>query len=137
MNSEEIYLLLGYVKAFDNRELSEAAAAAWEDVLGGRLYADARRAVAEHFEHSDAYLMPVHIGRLCDGYEKERREDAEFERSRHEIETQHRSTPLTTDPEARAEFMDRIRRLANLPAGRPDKLRGPHWLATHPDERNR
>jgi hypothetical protein len=118
VNRAETYDLLTAIAAVDNRQFDDATVLMWFEILNHVDPADAGAAVAEHFRSSDAYLMPVHIARLADGYAKARNH-----RERIKAQVIEPAPPVPTEersPEAEAAIAA-LR--AKTPAGDRDKLR--------------
>jgi hypothetical protein len=118
VNRAETYDLLTAIAAVDNRQFDDATVLMWFEILNHVDPADAGAAVAEHFRSSDAYLMPVHIARLADGYAKARnhreRIQAQVIEPAPPVPTEERSPEVTA---ALAELRD------TLPPSNPDRLR--------------
>lgn len=119
MNRAETHDLLTAIAAIDNRKFDDAAVIMWHRILGHVDPADAGRAITEHFGTSDAYLMPVHIARLADGYAKSR-----AHRERIQVVAEVEAAPAVPvenrSPEAEAAI---AAFRAQAPAGDRDKLR--------------
>jgi hypothetical protein len=118
MNRAETYDLLTAIALVDNRKFDDATVLMWHQILGHINPTDAGHAVAEHFRSSDAYLMPVHIARLADGYAKTRNH-------RDRIQAQViEASPATTVEERSPEVTAALTQLrGTLPASNPDRLR--------------
>lgn len=66
MNKSEVALVLAKCAAYDNREPDEARIEAWANSLDPEVtLQDAYDAVAEHFRHSNDWIMPAHVNRAC------------------------------------------------------------------------
>lgn len=131
MNRAETARLLSKCAAYDNRTVSEAAAMAWAESLSDVDFGDALEAVARHYAVSTTWIMPADVREHAEAIAEER--EAEERRQRYEQMKALTPTPepaRTTDRSA--ELIAMLRR--TLPAGRPDKLRGPAWRAKHPGE---
>jgi hypothetical protein len=118
VNRLETHDLLTAIAAIDNRQFDDATVLLWHRILGHLDPIDAGHAMAEHFRSSDAYLMPVHIARLADGYAKTRahceRTDAQAIDAPTPVTVEERSPEVTA---ALTQLRDR------LPASNPDRLR--------------
>lgn len=127
MNRPETSDLLALIARYDNRRADDATVIAWHAVLGDLNHGDCQAAVLRHIATSDAYLMPVHIRRLADEIDRERRREAREERERQA------QLAIEADP-TRRDRSDEVRALIAqlrmaLPEGDPDKLRygSGHW----------
>lgn len=130
MDAEQVAKVLTKIRAFDNRKVESLTIAAWVEAIGDLDYRECLEAVAEHFRTSTDYIMPAHVRRLAEAIGSRRRAEAADEA----IEARRALSgvrPQTTDRSR--EVLARLRTM--LPPGRPEKLRGSHWLATHPEER--
>lgn len=78
MNVIELESLLAKVQGYDNREVTDDAAAAWAEQLKDVPYAYAAQAVAEHFrEEPDKWIGPGHVHRRARAiWERERKQGA-------------------------------------------------------------
>jgi hypothetical protein len=132
VNRAETYDLLTAIAAVDNRQFDDATVLMWFQILGHIDPTDAGQAVAEHFRSSDAYLMPVHIARLADGYAKTRnhrdRIQAEVIEAPPAVAVEERSPEVTA-------ALAQLR--GTLPASNPDRLRwgARFWGRRDRDER--
>lgn len=127
MNLAETHDMLAFIAAYDNRRFDDATVLAWQPIFADLHFADCRIAATRHFATSDAYLMPVHIRRLVDEIDRERRRQ---EREQHEANM---AAIEAADP-TRRDRSDETRALIaelreRLPDGDPDKLRhgSGHW----------
>ena len=64
MNTAQVAGLLTVVASFDRRTLGEADVLAWHSALYDLDFEDCRCAVATHFAHETAWLMPAHIRKI-------------------------------------------------------------------------
>ena len=76
MIPEDIPRLLAMAAARDNRKANQGMALAWFQDLGDLDFDVAVEAMNRHYRTSDAYLMPVHIRRLAEEVDRERRRAA-------------------------------------------------------------
>ena len=123
MNLTETSNLLTFIARCDNRRVDDATAIAWQSLLSDLPITDCLAAARQHFQTSDAYLMPVHIRRLAAEIDRERRR---VERERRE---ESERLAIEADPTRRdrsAEVRALIATLRDsLPDGDPDKLHRP------------
>ena len=61
MRTAEVVQLLARIAAGDNRQVDEAAARYWQDIVGDLDYRDAVEAVRQHRMASTDYLQPAHV----------------------------------------------------------------------------
>lgn len=61
MNSEELTVLLTRIQVLDNRQVDDLTIQAWAPLMVDVPYADAVKAVNEHFRTTTVYLQPAHI----------------------------------------------------------------------------
>jgi hypothetical protein len=127
VNRTETSQLLTLIARYDNRRVDDATVIAWHAVLGDLEPADCQAAVIRHVGTSDAYLMPVHIRRLAEEIDRERRKQI---REAREVE---QAAIEAADP-TRRDRSEHVRALiaqlrTELPEGDPDSLRyaSKHW----------
>jgi hypothetical protein len=118
VNRLDTHDLLTAIAAIDNRQFDDATVLLWHRVLGHLDPADAGQAMAEHFRSSDAYLMPVHIARLADGYAKARNHR---ERIQAQVIEPAPAVPAEDRSPEAAAAIAALR--AQTPTGDPDRLR--------------
>lgn len=133
MKLSETFQVLARAALFDNRSVVPEVVQVWHEVIGHVPLADALDAVAAHYAQTDRRLMPVHVLDWCDERAEERaRAERIAEQERVRAETLEilgpQPEPVVTDRSA--EIRAALR--AMLPPGRPDRLRGPTWLARNP-----
>lgn len=121
MNRTETSQLLALIARYDNRRADDATVIAWHAVLGDLDLADCQTAVIKHVGSSDAYLMPVHIRRLVDDIDRERRR-AERERAEAEVKAIEAADPTRRDRSDDVKALIAQLR-TQLLAGDPDSLR--------------
>lgn len=126
MTPAETARVLAKAAAFDSRTIGEADVAAWHEAIGYVEYADALMAVTYHFRESSSRLMPCDVLNRVDAIAADRRR-VERDEARRRIVLALKA-PVTTDRSR--EIRAAVRLL--LPAGRPEKLRGSVWRASHP-----
>lgn len=80
MNPDDVPRLLAMAAARDNRKRNDAMAVAWYQDLGDLAFDVAVEAMNRHYRTSAEYLMPVHIRRLAEEIDRERRRDARLQR---------------------------------------------------------
>ena len=80
MNPADVPRLLAMAAARDNRKRNDAMAVAWFQDLGDLAFDLAVEAMNRHYRTSTEYLMPVHIRRLAEEIDRERRRDARLQR---------------------------------------------------------
>lgn len=73
MRVAEVYDLLTYVAAVDNRRFGDDTVLAWHGILAELDLDDCREAVRRHFGQSDDYLKPFHVVRGVGEIDRERR----------------------------------------------------------------
>ena len=61
MNPSEAALALGLASTVDNRQVGEANARIWADLMPNLALADVQAAIKHHFATSSEYLMPHHV----------------------------------------------------------------------------
>jgi hypothetical protein len=127
VNRAETSDLLALIARYDNRRVDDATVIAWHAVLGDLLPGDCQAAVFRHMGTSDAYLMPVHIRRLAEEIDRERRRQARETRESEQAAIE------AADP-TRRDRSEHVRALiaqlrTELPEGDPDSLRyaSKHW----------
>lgn len=121
MNLAETHDLLTFVAQYDNRRFDDATVIAWQPLFAGLDLADCRQAVMRHIATSDAYLMPVHIRRIVEEIDRDRR------RAIREARESEMLAIEQADP-TRRDRSDEVRALiaqlrTELPEGDPDSLR--------------
>lgn len=121
MNKAETARVLGKAAAFDRRTVGEVEVRAWHEALSDVDYPDALEAVTMHYTTSTDFLMPMHIRRNVDEIYRRHRAERNAEAHQRVIDAQPHSFGSPTA------LIAALR--ATLPPGRPDKLRGPHWLS--------
>jgi hypothetical protein len=129
MNTIDVARVLAKIATFDNRTVEASTVAVWGEVIGDLQVDDCLAAVAEHFAGSTDYLLPAHVRAVAERLAAERRA---HQRALATPPTQPR--PVATE-EHKAAIIAELRR--TLPPGRPQGLRGEHWLAEHPEESRR
>lgn len=126
MNVHEAATVLAKAAAYDRRTVGEADILAWHEALADLDAGGALDAVAAHYRDSTDWLMPAHVRQLVADLQRQRR--------RAELDAAHNgaidAAPVTRTFRRPAELLAALR--ATLPPGDPAKLRGAHWLATHP-----
>lgn len=80
MNPADVPRLLAMAAARDNRKRNDAMAIAWFQDLGDLAFDAAVEAMNQHYRTSDEYLMPVHIRRIAEELDRERRREARLQR---------------------------------------------------------
>lgn len=121
MNKAETARVLGKAAAFDRRTVGEAEVRAWHEALSDVDYTDALDAVTLHYTNSTDFVMPMHIRQNVDELYRRRRTERNAEAHQRVIDAKpHRfGSPAALIAALRT----------TLPPGRPEKLRGPHWLS--------
>lgn len=121
MTPAETSQLLTLIRSYDNRKADDATVLAWHAVLGDLDLADCQQAVIRHMGSDDAYLMPVHIRRLVNEIDRERRRAAREARES-ELKAIEAGDPTRRDrSDAVKALIAELR--AKLPDGDPDSLR--------------
>lgn len=72
MKPSEATVALTLAAAFDNRQVSEASAHAWAEVMPHVALTDAKDAIRHHFATSTDYLMTAHVIRIVAAMRAER-----------------------------------------------------------------
>ena len=127
MNRAETSDLLALIARYDNRRVDDATVIAWHAVLGDLLAVDCQAAVIRHVGTSDAYLMPVHVRRLADEIDRDRRRHAREARETEQAAIEAADPTRRDRSDAVRELIAELR--AKLPEGDPDSLRhaSKHW----------
>lgn len=126
MNLTETHDLLTLIARFDNRRFDDATVIAWREVLADLTPDDCRRAVIDHFGHSEAYLMPVHVVQAAAALAHQRAAEAADELAEATRE-EYLGRGVTDRSAEISAFVHHVRDV--LPRGNPAKLRGPAWRA--------
>lgn len=121
MNRTETSALLGLIARYDNRKADDATVLAWHAVLGDLDLADCQAAVIRHIGTDDAYLMPVHIRRIVEDIDRDRRRQAREAREAELAEIEAADPTRTDRSDAVKALIAELR--AKLPDGDPDSLR--------------
>jgi hypothetical protein len=125
MNLREAAAVLAKTTGYDNRTVGQTNVLAWHEALSDLDIGDALEAVAIHHRESADYLMPVHVRRIVDRIDRDRR------RAIREAADAEQALALAASPirDRSAEVRQLIADLRDaLPPGDPDKLRRPEWL---------
>lgn len=126
MNLAETSDLLAFIARCDNRRADDATAIAWHSIVGDLPLGDCLAAARRHFGTSTDYLMPVHIRRLADEIDRDRRRVARVHREQLALEAEQADpTRYDRSDEVRA-LIEQLRDV--LPDGDPDKLRRTEWI---------
>lgn len=121
MNLAETHDLLTFIAQYDNRRFDDATVIAWQPLFAELDLADCRQAVMRHIATSDAYLMPVHIRRLAEDIDRDRRRAIREAREAQLVAIE-ASDPTRRDrSEAIEALIAELRE--KLPEGNPDSLR--------------
>lgn len=86
MGPAEAGILLAFAAVYDNRSVTDAAGAAWAEILADVSLNDARRAVVIHYSTRREWLMPADVIGIARRLRNERREGAEREARAAQIE---------------------------------------------------
>lgn len=121
MNLAETHRLLTLIASLDNRRFGDETVRAWQEILAGVEFCDARAAVIEHFATSLDYLMPAHI-RTGAKHHRILRTAGEAVYETRAIEARQ-----PADPQRLRELLDELKE--RIGPGRPEALRRPEWLA--------
>ncbi len=78
MKPSEATVALTLAASFDNRQVSEAGARAWAEIMPHIGLEDAKNAIIQHFATSREYLMPVDVIRLVNAMRAERTRSIEL-----------------------------------------------------------
>ncbi len=136
MNVRETAAVLAKAQAYDRRTIGEADVLAWHEALSDLDVGDALAAVAAHYRDSTDWLMPVHVRRGVAELARQRRRAELDDAHDREIAAQDRAIAAATRRFSKpAELIAALR--ATLPSGRPEKVRGAHWLAAHEQRQRR
>jgi len=127
MTPKETSDLLGLIATVDNRLVDDATVYHWAEILADLSYADCRTAVVEHRRTSADYLQPIHVRRLAERLDRDRRRAV---REAREAEQQ-RALEAQPRTDRRAEIAAGIRELLRERGypGDPSKLhpRRDYW----------
>lgn len=126
MNLAETHDLLRLAASFDNRRFDDVTVISWQQVLDDVPFDDAQAGVLRHFRDSAEWLMPVHVRRLAEEIDRERRRARRERLEQAAIEAE-AADPTRRDrsPQVQA-LLDDV--LGRIGPGRPEALRRPEWL---------